>query len=145
MTAPKEPVELTAPFVGAALLLLLLTLRATQHPVGREDRVMSLSLRRALLARLAVPLLLIAPWWVNRRRRRSTITAGIALIRAALPGRTSWRRRIPVFQFLTGPLALWRARWPGRGRPAPYRPTTPPSCWQLTSRPRCAAATSPRS
>ena len=68
---------------------------------------MSFSWPWALIALLAVPLLLIARWWLNRRRKRSAITVtSIALIRGALPGRTSWRRRIPVYLFLAGLLAL---------------------------------------
>jgi Ca-activated chloride channel family protein len=68
---------------------------------------MSLSWPWALLALLIVPLLLAARWWLNRRRRRSAVTvSSIALIRAALPGRSSWRRRIPVYLFLAGLLAL---------------------------------------
>jgi Ca-activated chloride channel family protein len=68
---------------------------------------MSFSWPWALLALLAVPLLLVARWWLNRRRKRNAITvSSVALIRAALPGRTSWRRRIPVYLFLTGLLAL---------------------------------------
>jgi Ca-activated chloride channel family protein len=61
----------------------------------------------ALVALLVVPLLLVARWWLNRRRKRSAVTvSSIALIRAALPGRTAWRRRIPVYLFLAGLLAL---------------------------------------
>lgn len=61
----------------------------------------------ALVALLAVPLLLVARWWLNRRRKRSAVTvSSIALIRAALPGRTAWRRRIPVYLFLAGLLVL---------------------------------------
>jgi Ca-activated chloride channel family protein len=61
----------------------------------------------ALAALLAVPLLLAARWWLNRRRKRTGITvSSVALIRAALPGRTAWRRRIPVYLFLAGLLAL---------------------------------------
>ena len=68
---------------------------------------MSFSWPWALPALLVVPLLLVARWWLNRRRKRSAITvSSVALIRAALPGRTSWRRRIPVYLFLTGLLAL---------------------------------------
>ncbi|MEV6298979.1 VWA domain-containing protein [Actinoplanes sp. NPDC051861] len=68
---------------------------------------MSLSWPWALLALLVVPLLLVARWWLNRRRKRAAVTvSSIALIRAALPGRTAWRRRIPVFLFLAGLLAL---------------------------------------
>jgi Ca-activated chloride channel family protein len=61
----------------------------------------------ALVALLIVPLLLVARWWLNRRRKRAAITvSSVALIRAAMPGRTSWRRRIPVYLFLAGLLAL---------------------------------------
>ena len=68
---------------------------------------MSFSWPWALLAVLVVPLLLVARWWLNRRRKRTAITvSSVALIRAALPGRTSWRRRIPILLFLTGLLAL---------------------------------------
>jgi Ca-activated chloride channel homolog len=68
---------------------------------------MSFSWPWALLALLAVPLLLVARWWLNRRRKRNAITvSSVALIRTALPGRTSWRRRIPVYLFLIGLLAL---------------------------------------
>ncbi|GIF35907.1 VWA domain-containing protein [Actinoplanes xinjiangensis] len=68
---------------------------------------MSLSWPWALAAVLAVPLLLLARWWFNRRRKRTAITvSSVALIRAALPGRTAWRRRIPVYLFLAGLIAL---------------------------------------
>jgi Ca-activated chloride channel family protein len=54
-----------------------------------------------------VPLLLVVRWWLNKRRKRTAITvSSVALIRAALPGRTSWRRRVPVALFLAGLLAL---------------------------------------
>ena len=68
---------------------------------------MSFSWPWALTALLAVPLLLAIRWWFNRRRKRAAVTvSSVALIRAALPGRTSWRRRLPVFLFLAGLLAL---------------------------------------
>jgi Ca-activated chloride channel homolog len=58
---------------------------------------MSLSWPWALLALLVLPLVL-AVWWLTRRRRRRAAVrvASIALIRAALPGRSRWRRRIPA-------------------------------------------------
>jgi Ca-activated chloride channel family protein len=75
---------------------------------------MSFSWPWALVALLAVPLLLVARWWLNRRRKRVAVTvSSVALIRAALPGRTAWRRRIPVYLFLAGLLALAV----GMGRP----------------------------
>lgn len=71
---------------------------------------MSFSWPWASAALLAVPLLLAARWWLNRRRRRTVITvSSVALIRAALPGRTAWRRRIPVWLFLAGMLVLGAA------------------------------------
>ncbi|MEV0268317.1 VWA domain-containing protein [Hamadaea sp. NPDC050747] len=61
---------------------------------------MSLSWPWALAALLVVPLLLLARWWANRRRRRFAVrVSSVALIRAAVPGRTAWRRRIPVILF----------------------------------------------
>jgi Ca-activated chloride channel family protein len=68
---------------------------------------MSLSWPWALAALLIVPLLLAFRWWADRRRKRAALrVSSVALIRAALPGRSSWRRRIPVFLFLAGLLAL---------------------------------------
>jgi len=68
---------------------------------------MSFSWPWALTALLAVPLLLAVRWWLNKRRKRVAVTvSSVALIRAALPGRTAWRRRIPVYLFLAGLLAL---------------------------------------
>jgi Ca-activated chloride channel family protein len=68
---------------------------------------MSFSWPWALVALLAVPLLLAARWWLNRRRKRSAVTvSSVALIRAALPGRTGWRRRVPLYLFLIGLVAL---------------------------------------
>jgi Ca-activated chloride channel family protein len=74
---------------------------------------MSLSWPWALLALLVVPLLPAARWWLNRRRKRAAVTvSSVALIRAALPGRSAWRRRLPVYLFLAGllPLAAALAR-----------------------------------
>ena len=58
---------------------------------------MSLSWPWALLAFLVIPLV-FAVWWLTRRRRRRAVVrvTSIALVRAALPGRSRWRRRIPV-------------------------------------------------
>ncbi|GAA4606473.1 Ca-activated chloride channel family protein [Actinoplanes octamycinicus] len=68
---------------------------------------MSLSWPWALVALLIVPVLPLARWWFRRRRRRSALTvSSLALIRAAIPGRAAWRRRIPVALFLTGLLLL---------------------------------------
>jgi Ca-activated chloride channel family protein len=71
---------------------------------------MSLSWPWALLALLAAPLLPAVRWWLSRRRKRTAVTvSSVALIRAALPGRSAWRRRIPVYLFLAGLLALGTA------------------------------------
>jgi Ca-activated chloride channel family protein len=51
----------------------------------------------ALLSLLVIPLLFAIWWWLRRRRRRSAVrVTSIAMVRAAIPGRTRWRRRIPV-------------------------------------------------
>ena len=51
----------------------------------------------ALLGLLVIPLV-FAAWWLSRRSRRraSVRVTSIALIRAAAPGRSRWRRRIPA-------------------------------------------------
>jgi Ca-activated chloride channel family protein len=58
---------------------------------------MSLSWPWALLALLVIPLV-FGYWWLTRRRRRRAVVrvTSIALVRTALPGRSRWRRRIPV-------------------------------------------------
>lgn len=68
----------------------------------------------ALLSLLLVPLLFALWWWTRRRRRRSAVTVtSIAAVRAALPGRTRWTRRIPVLLLVLGLLVLGV----GAGRP----------------------------
>jgi Ca-activated chloride channel homolog len=68
---------------------------------------MSLTWPWALAALLVVPMLLIMRWWLNRRRRRMAVRlSSVALIQAALPGRTLWRRRIPIILFIAGLLVL---------------------------------------
>jgi len=59
---------------------------------------MSLTWPWALLALLAFPVLLGFRWWLRRRRRRDAIrVSSVAVIRAALPGPASWRRRVPLW------------------------------------------------
>src|SRR5262245_18397617 len=68
---------------------------------------MSLSWPWALTALLAFPLLLGYREWMRRRRRRDAVRmSSIALIRAALPGRSAWRRRIPIWLFAGGLVVL---------------------------------------
>ena len=68
---------------------------------------MSLTWPWALTALLAFPLLLGYRWWVRRRRKRETVrVSSVALIRAALPGRSLWRRRIPLWLFAVGLVVL---------------------------------------
>jgi Ca-activated chloride channel family protein len=51
----------------------------------------------ALLALLILPLLFAAWWLARRRRRRATVrVTSIALVKVAVPGRSRWRRRVPV-------------------------------------------------
>lgn len=58
---------------------------------------MSFSWPWALLALLVIPLV-FAAWWLTRRRRRRSVVrvTSLALVRTAMPGRSRWRRRIPV-------------------------------------------------
>ena len=64
---------------------------------------MSFSWPWALLALLAIPLVLAVWWWMRRRRRRDAVrVTSIALVRAALPGRTRWRRLVPAVLLLAG-------------------------------------------
>ncbi len=64
---------------------------------------MSFAWPTALLARLVIPLVLGVARWSRRRRRRAAVrVTSAALVRAALPGRTLWRRRIPVALLLLG-------------------------------------------
>jgi Ca-activated chloride channel family protein len=57
----------------------------------------------ALLSLLVIPLLVGLRWLLRRRRRRAVVTVtSMALVRAALPARSSWRRRLPVALLLAG-------------------------------------------
>ncbi len=68
---------------------------------------MTLAWPWALAALLVVPLLFLVRWWMLRRRRKLAVrVSSLAIIRAALPGRASWKRRIPVILFAIGLLAL---------------------------------------
>jgi Ca-activated chloride channel family protein len=68
---------------------------------------MSLHWPWALTALLAFPLLLGFRWWTRRRRRREAVrVSSVTLIRAALPGRSLWRRRIPLWLFAVGLVVL---------------------------------------
>src|SRR5215468_1944976 len=64
---------------------------------------MSFSWPWALLALLVIPLVFAIWWWMRRRRRRHAISVtSIALVRAAAPGRSRWRRRIPAALLVAG-------------------------------------------
>jgi Ca-activated chloride channel family protein len=68
---------------------------------------MSLHWPWALAALVAFPLLLGFRWWIRRRRRREALRVpSVTLIRAALPGRSLWRRRIPLWLFAVGLVVL---------------------------------------
>ena len=58
---------------------------------------MSFSWPWVLFALLVIPLV-FAAWWLTRRRRRRAAVrvTSIALVAAALPGRSRWRRRVPA-------------------------------------------------
>jgi len=74
---------------------------------------MSFSWPWAFLALLVIPLV-FAVWWLTRRRRRRAAVrvTSIALVAAALPGRSRWRRRVPAGLLAAGlaVLAIGAAR-----------------------------------
>lgn len=82
---------------------------------------MSFSWPWAFLALLVLPLV-FAAWWLARRRRwRATVrVTSIALVTAAVPGRSRWRRRIPA-ALLTAGLAVLAV---GAARPQATVPQT---------------------
>jgi Ca-activated chloride channel family protein len=58
---------------------------------------MSFSWPWALLALLVLPLVVAAWWLARRRRRRATVrVTSIALVAAAVTGRSRWQRRVPA-------------------------------------------------
>ncbi len=68
---------------------------------------MTLTWPWALITLLAFPLLLGYRWWTRRRRRREAVRiSSVTLIRRALPGRSLWRRRIPLWLFAAGLIVL---------------------------------------
>jgi len=87
---------------------------------------MSLSWPWALLSILVIPLI-FGVWWLTRRRRRRAAVrvTSIALVRAALPKRGRWTRRIPAALFVAGLvlLALGAAR-PQATMPVPRTSAT---------------------
>ncbi|MDG4825474.1 VWA domain-containing protein [Asanoa sp. WMMD1127] len=87
---------------------------------------MSLTWPWALTALLVFPALLGYRWWLRRRRRRETVRLpSLALVRAALPGRSRWRRRIPLWLFAAGLLVLATgAARPQASVPVPANSTT---------------------
>jgi Ca-activated chloride channel family protein len=87
---------------------------------------MSLTWPWALAALLAFPLLLGFRWWTRRRRRREAVrVSSVSLIRAALPGRSLWRRRIPLWLFAAGLIILGTgAARPQASVPVPSKNST---------------------
>jgi Ca-activated chloride channel homolog len=68
---------------------------------------MSLSWPWALLALVAFPLLWGVRWYWRRRRRRGALRMStVAMVKAALPQRASWRRRLPIALFAAGLVVL---------------------------------------
>jgi len=60
----------------------------------------------ALLALLIIPLVFAIWWWTRHRRKRVAVrVSSMALVRAAVPSRSRWRRRIPA-GLLAGGLAV---------------------------------------
>jgi Ca-activated chloride channel family protein len=74
---------------------------------------MSLTWPLALLSLLVIPVLLGAHVWQLRRKKRGAVRfSNVALIKAAMPKRPSWRRHVPVALLLTalGSLGVAMAR-----------------------------------
>ncbi len=74
---------------------------------------MSLTWPWALLSLLIIPIVWGVTWLLRRHRRRTAVrVTSIALVRAALPGRTRWTRLIPTLLLLLGfaTLAIGAAR-----------------------------------
>ena len=68
---------------------------------------MSFATPLALFALLVVPLLLGAYLWQLRRKRKNAVRySSVALIRIAMPKRSSWRRHLPVVILLAAIVAL---------------------------------------
>ena len=64
---------------------------------------MSFSWPWALLSLLIIPIVCGILWVLRRRRRRAAVrVTSIALVRAALRGRTRWSRLVPTFLLLLG-------------------------------------------
>src|SRR6478609_8909930 len=79
---------------------------------------MSFAWPLALLSLLAAPLLLGALWLARRRRRKLAVrVSNVAAIRAAIPRRSHWRRRIPLVLLVAGLVVLGV----GAGRPTVTR------------------------
>jgi Ca-activated chloride channel family protein len=68
---------------------------------------MSFATPLALLLLLVVPLLLAGYLWQLRRKRKHAVRfSNVALVRAALPPRSRWRRHVPVALFLASVAGL---------------------------------------
>ena len=80
---------------------------AVVEPLGPGDLTMSFAWSPVLLSLLAVPLLLGAYIVIDRRRRRRTVVySSVALLRAARPVRSAWRRHVPFALVLAALAAL---------------------------------------
>ena len=68
---------------------------------------MTLAWPPALVALLAGPVLLALLWrWRRRRRRLVVRVSNVAVVRAAVPPRTAWRRRVPAALLIAGLVVL---------------------------------------
>lgn len=57
----------------------------------------------ALGSLLLIPLVFGVKWWAGRRRRRAAVVVtSLTVVRAAVPGRSRWIRRIPVALLVLG-------------------------------------------
>ena len=74
---------------------------------------MSFSWPWALLSLLIVPIVAGVIWLLRRRRRRAAVrVTSIALVRAAMTGRTRWTRLIPTLLLVLGLVNMMRGGSP---------------------------------
>ena len=119
--------------------------RRADAALVRAGRLMSFAWPWALLALVAGPALLAVLWLRRRRRRRMAVrVSNVAVVRAAVPPRGHWKRRVPLALLVAAIVAPRvrrrapdrpRRRWPAAQRRCCWRSTSPARCARPTSQP----------